>query len=90
MNTKQCLTDLPELIINQPNGIEKEKFYNSIETQTIFIEDNNKKDEQIDDDIEIIPTNILQDDFNQSFQISTYNTKNPLSIHFFKLDCLLG
>jgi len=42
--------------------IEKEKSYNSSESQTTFIED---KDEQIGDYIEIIPPNIIQDDFVQ-------------------------
>jgi len=43
LNSKQHSTDLPELIVNQPNEIKKEKFYNSTETQTIFIEDKDKK-----------------------------------------------
>jgi len=43
--------------------LKKEKYYNSNGTQTIFVED--KDDDQIEDDIEIIPTNIIQDDFVQ-------------------------
>ncbi len=59
LNNKQQSTNLPELIVNPTNEIEKEKTFNSNQTQTISIED-----EQIGDDIEIIPANI-QDDFVQ-------------------------
>jgi hypothetical protein len=63
-NNKQRTTVLPELILNQPTDIEKQKYYNSNGTQTTLLEEN-EKDEIIDDDIEIIPSNVLQDDFVQ-------------------------
>jgi len=59
-NNKQRNT-LPELIVNQPIDFEKQKYYNSNGTQTSTIEEN----ESIGDDIEIIPSNPLQDDFVQ-------------------------
>ncbi|CAF3809251.1 unnamed protein product [Rotaria sordida] len=63
---KQRTTVLPELIVNQPTGIEKQKYYNSIETQTIVFDENPKdKEENIADDIEIISANVLHDDFVQ-------------------------
>jgi hypothetical protein len=60
---KECPIVLPELIVNERIYLEKEKFYNSNGTQTIFVEE--KEDENLGDDIEIIPSNILQDDFIQ-------------------------
>jgi hypothetical protein len=60
-NNKQRTTVLPELIVNQPTDIEKQKYYNSNGTQTTPVEAN----ESIGDDIEIIPSNILHDDFVQ-------------------------
>ncbi|CAF2580757.1 unnamed protein product [Rotaria sp. Silwood2] len=66
LNNKQRITVLPELIINQPTDIEKQKYYNSIETQTTIFEEYPKdKEENIADDIEIIPANVLHDDFVQ-------------------------
>jgi len=52
LNVKEESTNIPELIVNQSNEIEKE--------------------EQIDDDIEIIPSNNLQDDFVQ-LDLNEYN-----------------
>ncbi|CAF3687729.1 unnamed protein product [Rotaria sp. Silwood1] len=72
-NNKQRTTILPELIINQPTDIEKQKYYNSIETQTIVFEEPSKdKEESIADDIEIVPANGLHDDFVQ-LDLNDYN-----------------
>ncbi len=62
LNNKQWTTFLPELIVNQPTDVEKQKYYNSNATQTTIVEE---KDESIGDDMEIIPNNVLQDDFVQ-------------------------
>ncbi|CAF2981250.1 unnamed protein product [Rotaria socialis] len=66
LNIKQKTNVVPELVVNQPTDIEKQKYYNSTETQTIFFEEQQKdKEENIADDMEIIPNNILHDDFIQ-------------------------
>jgi hypothetical protein len=62
LNNKQRTIVLPELIVNQPTDVEKQKYYNSNATQTSIVEE---KDESIGDDMEIIPNNVLQDDFVQ-------------------------
>jgi hypothetical protein len=68
LNNKQWTTFLPELIVNQPTDVEKQKHYNSSGTQTTVIEENDnekEQDESISDDIEIISDNSLQDGFVQ-------------------------
>jgi hypothetical protein len=65
-NKQQTTTVLPQLICNHPTDIVKQKYYNSNETQTIAVEENEKeKDESIADDMEIIPTDVIHDDFVQ-------------------------
>ena len=49
-------------MINQPTDIEQTKYYNTNATQTSMIED---KEEPIADDMEIISSNAIQDDFVQ-------------------------
>jgi hypothetical protein len=62
LNNKQQTIVVPELIVNQPTDIEKQKYYNTNGTQTIVLEE---KDESIDDDMEIVPIHVLNDDFVQ-------------------------
>lgn len=66
LNNKQRTNVLPELILNQPTDVEKQRYYNSIETQTTLFEENHKdKEDTIGEDMEIIPSNVLHDDFVQ-------------------------
>ncbi|CAF1169129.1 unnamed protein product [Adineta steineri] len=60
-NNKPNTINIPQLIVNQSTDIDKDKYYNSNGTQTISIVE--EKDNE--DDIEIIPNNIIQDDFVQ-------------------------
>ncbi|CAF3337982.1 unnamed protein product [Rotaria sp. Silwood1] len=57
-----------------------QKYYNSKETQTTFIEDKQNEDEQIGDDIEIIPINIIPNDFVQ-LDLNECNEKSILMDH---------
>lgn len=50
-------------MINQPMDAKKQVYYNTSATQTILVEDHDEI--IIADDMEIIPNNILQDDFVQ-------------------------
>lgn len=61
-NAKQGTNVLPELMINQPMDAKTEKYYQTSGTQTMLVEDH---EETIADDMEIIPNNVLQDDFVQ-------------------------
>jgi len=56
--------------------IEKGKCYNSNGTQTTFVEEKENDDEQIGDDIEIIP-NLVQDDFVQ-LDLHEYNEQSNM------------
>jgi len=66
---------LPELVINQPSDPEKNKYYNSNGTQTSMIEE---KEETIDDDMEIIPSTAVHDDFVQ-LDLAECNEQAPPS-----------
>ncbi|UJR24054.1 hypothetical protein I4U23_027022 [Adineta vaga] len=70
--TRPDTNNLPELIVNQPTDIPKEKYYNSNATQTSIIED-------IADDMEIIPSNVIQDDFVQ-LDMSECNEQQPTKV----------
>lgn len=70
-NNKQRPIAMPELVVNQPADIDKEKCYNSNATQSSV------DDEQIEDDIEIIPNSVLQDDFVQ-LDLQEYNEQSNI------------
>ena len=74
-NNKQRQVPMSELVINQSLDIDKEKCYNSNATQTSIDED--KDNEQIEDDIEIIPNSVLQDDFVQ-LDLQEYNEQSNI------------
>ncbi|CAF1169940.1 unnamed protein product [Adineta steineri] len=77
-NNKEQSNILPELILNQPTDIEKQKYYNTSETQTLFVEE--KEENIVDDDMEIIPNNIIQDDFVQ-LDLNECNEQQPPKVN---------